>query len=472
MQVWRHRASFGGAALLAAAYVSAVSLPARAADLGGDCCADLEERVAELEATTARKGNRKMSLSISGQVNRMIAYWDDGAGSGTYYGLDNTNTSSRFIFSGNARVTPKVRMGFDIIIEIEGGGTTSKASQFDEDGKLGTQINGSLAGSFNAHNVDAYFGDARRVAWWIDHEDIGRLIVGRYDGAGPVSTIDLGGIGVVAYPKFNQLSGSFFLRGSAGQYFNVTWNNVLDPGSAPDPRTELVRYDTPAWAGFSFSASVGEAGDYWGTMVRYANEFQALRIAAGFGYDKSTDILTPVGGAVGPTNAAFTGPLPEISAWGGGVSVMHIPTGLFAQGHYIAADFKGSSNGYWGTSSSSSTSNPTKKDAHYWLVQGGVSHNWFGMGRTNVYGEYGSAVDWGADAAGRDYTASNGLAPVLGVVGTRADLWGVGIVQNLDAAASELYVGYRRFSADLDTLTGPVDVKDFSMLAAGARVRF
>ena len=26
-----------------------------AADLGGDCCADLEERVAELEATTDRK---------------------------------------------------------------------------------------------------------------------------------------------------------------------------------------------------------------------------------------------------------------------------------------------------------------------------------------------------------------------------------------------------------------------------------
>ena len=36
---------------------------ARAADLGGNCCADLEERIAELEATTARKGNRKMSLT-------------------------------------------------------------------------------------------------------------------------------------------------------------------------------------------------------------------------------------------------------------------------------------------------------------------------------------------------------------------------------------------------------------------------
>jgi len=39
---------------------------ANAADLGGDCCADLEERVAELEATIARKGNRKVSLTLSG----------------------------------------------------------------------------------------------------------------------------------------------------------------------------------------------------------------------------------------------------------------------------------------------------------------------------------------------------------------------------------------------------------------------
>jgi len=33
--------------------------PAKAADLGGDCCADLEDRVAELEATTVRKGNKR-----------------------------------------------------------------------------------------------------------------------------------------------------------------------------------------------------------------------------------------------------------------------------------------------------------------------------------------------------------------------------------------------------------------------------
>src|SRR5882757_3226901 len=87
-------------ALIAATglFVGGLAMPsAKAADLGGDCCADLEERVAELEATSARKGNRKMGLTISGQVNRAIVWFNDGKSSNTYYGLDNINQSTRFI---------------------------------------------------------------------------------------------------------------------------------------------------------------------------------------------------------------------------------------------------------------------------------------------------------------------------------------------------------------------------------------
>src|SRR5215469_4651760 len=62
--------------------------------------------------------------TITGQVHRMIAWYDDGKSSTTYYGLDNTNSSSRFIFNGSAKITPKVSMGFGIMIEIEAGGTS------------------------------------------------------------------------------------------------------------------------------------------------------------------------------------------------------------------------------------------------------------------------------------------------------------------------------------------------------------
>ena len=111
-------AGHGAIAALAGLLLSTSS--ALAADLGGNCCADLEERIAELEATTARKGNRKMSLTITGQVNKVIQYWNDGHTTGAFYGLDNTNSSSRFSFLGEARVSPKTKVGFEIMLETEG----------------------------------------------------------------------------------------------------------------------------------------------------------------------------------------------------------------------------------------------------------------------------------------------------------------------------------------------------------------
>lgn len=71
--------STSGMALLATAGIVMFSVSAQAADLGGNCCADLEERVAELEATTARKGNRKVSLQVYGQVSEAVIWWNDGA---------------------------------------------------------------------------------------------------------------------------------------------------------------------------------------------------------------------------------------------------------------------------------------------------------------------------------------------------------------------------------------------------------
>ena len=79
---------------------------ASAADLGGNCCADLEERIAELEATTARKGNRKVSLTISGWVGQQVVGWDDGYEQNAYVGDIGATLSSHFKFTGQATITP------------------------------------------------------------------------------------------------------------------------------------------------------------------------------------------------------------------------------------------------------------------------------------------------------------------------------------------------------------------------------
>ena len=90
------------ALICALSSVPLLSKSARAADLGGDCCTDLEERVVELEATTVRKGNKKVSVTLYGQVNRAALFWDDGAEKNAYV-VDNNYKSSRFGLKGSAK---------------------------------------------------------------------------------------------------------------------------------------------------------------------------------------------------------------------------------------------------------------------------------------------------------------------------------------------------------------------------------
>ena len=133
-------------------------------------------------------------------------------------------------------------MGFEIMIEIEAGGTSSKVNQFDEDGKLTAFIgNVNVAGttpavatgipSFNAHNVDAYFGDARHAAWWIEHADLGT-----HDGRSLGERRrarhhrhDRRDIALAASNSFILLNGGFFIRGPTGQVYAMTWASIGDP---------------------------------------------------------------------------------------------------------------------------------------------------------------------------------------------------------------------------------------------------
>jgi len=450
--------------------------PTSAAVVSAFCCADLEERIAELEATAANKGNRKMSLSISGSINRVVLWWDDGRSSGTYYGLDSGILTSRFIFSGIAKMTPKVTTGFQILINQRGANTLN-VSQLDEDGKLSTyfpNVNSSATGpigipSLNAHNTDALFADARNVYWWLEHEDLGRLSVGRLDMAGVWTTIDLtsnvfnAGSGSVAL-----VNGNFLIRGPAGQYYTMVWGNITDPANAFN-RSEQVRYDSPTWKGFIYSASVGEAGDYWGTMLRYFGEHSGFRIVGQLGYERVTDVATP--GVLDPANAAYTGRTPNITGKSLALSAMHLPSGLFMQGHFISADFGGdiigATSGYFGEGT------VHKKSAHQLFLQGGISKNWLEYGATSIYGEYIISQDYGADLTnatgttlGRDYLApanTTGFTAVRGVTSTDLRTWGFGIAQDFHPASTvatsfaslfsvvstTIYVGYRHFDPDI-----------------------
>ena len=297
-------AAHGAIAVLAGLLLSTAS--AQAADLGGNCCADLEERVAELEATTARKGNRRMSLTVSGQVTRSILYWNDGDDSGTYAGLDNHNQSTRFVFSGSAKIRPDLTAGFEFMTEWSGGARTSTVDQNSPDGNGASLIAGD--GTLNV----------RTANWWLEDKHWGRMTVGRVNNGGPVGTIDLGGISTVAHFSPGLVGAGFLVAGTR-------LGAVVGPTYGGD-RMEGIRYDSPNLGGFVLQAAWGE-DDVWTASVRYAGEHGGFRVAAGIGYQEQDPSATQ-------TVQLDTGARFIDNEWSGSLALMHVASGLFAQGHY------------------------------------------------------------------------------------------------------------------------------------------
>ena len=187
-------------------------------------------------------------------------------------------------------------MGFDITIEIEAGGTSSKLSQFDEDGKVGAQINGPCGllqrqqrRCLLRRRTPRGLVDRGQEPWsldcrslrerWCDHHhrprrhQRGRQRVRRSWSTAASSS-----------------------AGRTATLLRVSWADLGDP-AANQGRTELLRYDSPTIGGFVASASIGEAGDYWGVMLRYAGEFSGFRVAAGIGYENVTDRPTTRAGS-------------------------------------------------------------------------------------------------------------------------------------------------------------------------------
>src|SRR5262245_23844663 len=89
---------------------------AKAADLGGDCCRDLEERIAALEATTVQRGNKKVSITLYGRLNRIVNFWNDGAESNAYT-LNSSYSPSRYGLRGDAKIGGAWSAGYNLEME-------------------------------------------------------------------------------------------------------------------------------------------------------------------------------------------------------------------------------------------------------------------------------------------------------------------------------------------------------------------
>ncbi len=309
-------------ALVAAAGVLAGGMAAQAADLGGNCCADLEERVAELEATTARKGNRKVKLTVSGQINEALIFWDDGSESNAYV-VSNNNSRSRFRFVGDAKINHDWSAGYLLEIGVRYAGSGSR--------------NQSWTGAGNDATRPL---DIRHSAWWLDNKQLGRVWVGKTGTATDgITEINLANLNTAG--SGDAWMGAFNLRNADGRRSDRTWNNITPSFAGAwnidGDRNASVKYVSPTFAGFTVSAAWGE-DDMWDAGLRYAGEFSGFRLAAGIGYKQQNDSVGKSGsdGSQCADLASLDTSKSAVDCHviSGSASIMHVPTGLFLSGAY------------------------------------------------------------------------------------------------------------------------------------------
>lgn len=325
-------------ALAAAAglLLGAAMTPAKAADLGGGCCADLEERVAELEATTARKGNRVVSLQVYGQVNKALLIFDDGVDSDAFV-VDNDASGSRIGFTGSAKFKPGWSAGYLMELDIQDS-ASDKVTQDNDEG-----IENEIAIRYN------YV--------YIESETLGRISLGQASTAADgVNEVVLG----------NSLRNSDLHHGSSLEIQGLGLQLKEIAANLDGGRDDLIRYDSPSIYGFIVSASWGD-DDYADIALRFKKEWNSIRVAAAVAYqwDSSND----------------SSPLDDFETLSGSVSVMHVPTGIY--GAFAAG--------------SREVENELREDATFWYAQLGIEKKFLPYGSTTIYAEYGEYDDVAAN---------------------------------------------------------------------------
>lgn len=381
---------------IATAFAAFATTGAMAADLGGNCCSDLEERVAELETTTARKGNRKVSLEVSGQVNRVVVWHNDSDSRvSKFTSRDNDGRSgSRFRFKGSAKIDSNWSAGF--LIEIGVDNNESAATNDRAAAALATQ---ERAGVLFRHTM-----------LYVKNKRLGTLRLGRTNTAAEgITEICLG---CAITPNSSE---------EGGQVSGIVGRTMLGIDGA---RRNGVHYVSPELGGFVLYSSwfhVGDPGqqndgtaksnnDAWDIAVRYANEFNGIRVAAGIAYSEAE-------------GGAGTGEIETIS---GSASMLHVASGLVLQG------------------SAGQVENKAGVKSDTWYLSGGVSRKFNPIGKTTMTVGYGQA-----DKAGIDTTN-----------------YGVGISQNVDAAAMDIYGNWRHYD------DGTATDNEVDIFTVGARIRF
>ena len=455
----------------------AMSTPAAAADLGGDCCADLEERVAELEATTVRKGNKKVSVTISGWVVKTVNWWDDDVRSDTWIGDKDADLTSRFAITGSATIAPGWSGGYNITITVPG-------NFIDSANGTGGNVYGIASNQFGQDSGLLSGINTLYSYMYIKSDTYGAINWGYLSPASdnPAVLADISGTVIESNGVLFE-GPSFLLAPSGGAGAGFTRYSGLAFGSFAACNSGIgpigvdcfgapqsgVRYDSPTFGGFRIEAGYSNyldnlltakgavlqtpAGlgvyattpEAWDAAVFYNGEWGNFKTSAAYSF-------THINAAVGSAAPTADNDIHQF-----GMTVMHVPSGLGVYGMYQ----NDSTDGNFVNAVTGATQGTP--DSDNWYIKPFIKRTWNPLGSTVLYGEYAQYNNqYGALAAANVCGVAGpltGTAPVCGaanavggvfITGSEFERWGLGAVQEIDSAAMHIFARWQHQEVDVD----------------------
>ena len=190
-------------------------------------------------------GGEWAKLSLSGFVNRMVMVVDDGKDTDAYY-VDNDNAESRINLVGTVSATDDLTLGSRIELTI----APNKSGVVDQENQ----------------DVNNVF-DQRWTEVSIDSKRFGKLSLGKGDTASMnTAASDLSRTTLIAYATITDTAGGMLFRSKDDD--TLTDLRIFDAFRNFDGlnRRNRLRYDTPAFYGFSIGATAISDQRYDGAL--------------------------------------------------------------------------------------------------------------------------------------------------------------------------------------------------------------
>jgi predicted porin len=417
--------------------------------------------VAPVAAAPVSSGADRVHLSLSGQVDRMLLYGNDGKASAVR-NVDNNNSSTRLRVVGEAQISDTASGGINLETELRPNSSAN------------TTLTQNLpqpasAATFTVRQAEAYMQDIR----W------GGVRLGFGSTASYLTTeVDLSGTAVASYSQVADLDGGFaFRQRAAARVPSAGGQFVLSPAGSYGPavgavfnffdglgRDNRVRYDTPRWNGFGLATSFID-GDAFDIALRYSGEFGGNQLVGAVAF---ADALARHHLTLGNV-AGLPGAVPNLYGYAGVPTGSNGTEGLSTPTTPALGDVSANGSYQYDASVSLLLTNGINftfaggyRDVNYLDPQGSKLTPTFLFGkigyRTNFFTEV------GLSAMSFDIAQNNSLQ----FSGDRARSYSLAFVQNVDAAATELFIDGR-----IETLHRTyADYYNLIAIGLGARVRF